>query len=54
MPDITLCDNSECPLSKDCWMYNCPPSEYRQSYATFEPIQEGDKVSCEYFIHVKK
>ena len=37
MPDITMCTNEDCPLSCSCWRFNCPPSQYAQSYHKFEP-----------------
>ena len=52
MPDITMCKNDDCPLSYSCWRFNCPPSQYVQSYQKFEPqIDEVlDEVECNYYI----
>ena len=52
MPDITMCINEECPLSNSCWRFNCPPSEFKQSYDKFEPqIDEVlDKVECKMYL----
>jgi hypothetical protein len=48
MPDITICKNEDCQISYMCWRFNCPPSQYQQSYAKFEPqIDEVlDEVEC--------
>lgn len=49
--DITKCVNHKCKLSKICWRYNSPPSEFNQSYAIFVPTVEertGNDL-CEYF-----
>ena len=52
MPDITMCTNEDCPLSYSCWRFNCPPSQYQQSYAKFEPqIDEAlDEVECKMYL----
>jgi len=52
MPDITMCTNEDCPLSYSCWRFNCPPSQYNQSYAKFEPqIDEVlDEVECKMYL----
>ena len=52
MPDITMCTNEDCPLSYSCWRFNCPPSQYQQSYAKFEPkIDEVlDEIECKMFL----
>ena len=49
MPDIAMCTNEEYPLKQKCFRYTAKPSEYRQSYADFEPIVEDGKVSCGWF-----
>jgi hypothetical protein len=55
MPDITMCANSECPLSWNCWRFNAPPNGYkdhsgnfinRQAYADFKPDADG---KCGYY-----
>jgi len=48
MTDITMCTNKDCPLSYSCWRFNCPPSQYQQSYAKFEP--KVDEVECEMYL----
>lgn len=32
MPDISMCQNKECPLSKKCYRFLAEPNPYRQSY----------------------
>lgn len=41
MNDTTICINEECPLKGECCRYNVIPNEYSQSYAKFEPDEEG-------------
>ena len=36
MPDITMCTNKECLLSKGCYRYRAVPSGLMQSYAVFK------------------
>lgn len=51
MPDITMCNNKECPKKEVCYRYMAKPSEYRQAYATFDwtkddcflPLYEDEK-----------
>lgn len=52
MPDITICVNDDCPLSYSCWRFNCPPSQYRQSYTMCKPeINEVlDEVDCKMYL----
>lgn len=54
MPDITLCTNDNCELSKSCWRFNAPPSEHMQSYSKFNPKVEEDKVVCDMYIYKLK
>lgn len=52
MPDISMCRNILCPLSKDCYRFMAEPNTYRQSYGRFEPKvnKETKKLECEDFI----
>jgi hypothetical protein len=45
MPDITMCQDEECPRRIDCYRYVAVASE-RQSYFVESP-REGDE--CNYF-----
>lgn len=42
MPDISMCNHSECPMAQACYRFKAKPSD-RQCY--FEPPE----VPCEYF-----
>lgn len=44
--DISMCQNDECPLRKQCYRYNAIPCEYMQSYAEFKPDEDG---KCDHF-----
>ena len=46
MPDITMCDDNECPRKDFCYRYTAKPSEYGQSRFAESPL-EGDE--CIYF-----
>lgn len=55
MPDFSMCDNEDCPLSWNCWRFNAPPNGYRtpdgefvvvQAYAGFTPDEDG---TCDYY-----
>lgn len=50
MPDIAMCANEKCPLSKTCKRHEdsgTKPSDYWQSWADFEP------ENCEYYWPIK-
>ncbi|HET8687880.1 MAG TPA: hypothetical protein VFM18_14655 [Methanosarcina sp.] len=35
MPDITMCQNSQCPIRLECYRYMAMPNEHIQSYSDF-------------------
>ena len=41
MPDISKCENEECPLKKKCYRYTATPSPGLQSYSYFKPDKDG-------------
>lgn len=43
MPDITMCENNDCPLNNKCFRYLAKPDRY-QAYSCFL-YNDG----CEYF-----
>lgn len=44
MADITMCNNTECPLRMDCYRYRAKPNEYRQSY--FVDVKPDENGNC--------
>jgi hypothetical protein len=52
MPDISMCQNSRCPLNRNCYRYRATPLEYIQSYfVDLEPqIDSTGQASCEFYI----
>jgi hypothetical protein len=48
MPDISMCNNSECPSKECCFRFTAEPSEFCQSYTNF--TLESDEVSCSFFM----
>ena len=49
MPDISMCDNSQCPLAKKCYrstQSGTKPSEFRQSFSSFKYDAES---GCGYY-----
>jgi len=48
MPDITLCEGTDCPLKETCYRYKATPSEYRQSYFQ-EPPYNKEEGKCEHY-----
>lgn len=47
MPDISMCDNKQCPLRFKCYRFTATPNPYRQSFGNFEYDEKKEK--CEYF-----
>ena len=43
MPDISKCDNNNCPIKNSCYRFTVKPC-YMQSYASFEFTD-----SCSYY-----
>lgn len=46
MPDISMCQNRDCPNRRKCHRFTATPNGLRQSYMKFEPDENG---YCEYF-----
>jgi hypothetical protein len=52
MPDISKCANENCPMKHSCYRYTAQPSEYWQSYGSFEYSFVTD--SCKYYWYNNK
>jgi len=50
MPDITMCQDNECPIRNKCYRFTAIPSKYGQYYGQFE--REGDKCGDFYPIKI--
>lgn len=46
MPDISMCENTECDKHLYCYRFTAAPNPWRQAYADFKP---GDDGQCENF-----
>ena len=46
MPDITMCQGTDCPHKEKCYRYTAKPSEFRQSYFSIPPIKNG---KCDHY-----
>jgi hypothetical protein len=46
MPDITMCENRECPLRETCYRFKAEPSKWRQSYFVDMKPKDG---KCDYY-----
>ena len=47
MPDISMCEGTDCPLKESCYRFTAYPSQYMQSYFTTPPIKKDG--TCEYY-----
>jgi hypothetical protein len=50
MPDITMCDDKECPMKEQCYRYTAKPNEFRQAYFVNSPKKMD---GCDYFTPVE-
>lgn len=46
MPDITMCEGTNCPHKEKCYRFTAKPSEFRQSYFVEPPIKDG---KCDHY-----
>lgn len=49
MPDISMCQNKECPNNWTCYRFTAKPSEYRQPYQAYKPAK--GKYQCDSHIN---
>lgn len=47
MPDISMCENKDCPLRNDCYRFIAEPNPYRQAYARFKFAVVDGKPTCD-------
>ncbi len=45
MPDISMCQDKDCPSSKNCFRFMAIPYPYQQSYADFQRKKNAKKCS---------
>ena len=50
MPDITMCDNHDCPRIMSCYRYNAIPTPGHQAYFAESTLDK--KGNCEYYIPI--
>jgi hypothetical protein len=50
MPDITMCQDNECPMKNKCYRFTATPSKYGQSYFAETPRED---YYCDYFYPIK-
>ena len=53
MADITMCLDSTCPKRKKCYRFTAKPNEYRQSYFSDSPREDGAVGCKEYYERTK-
>lgn len=58
MPDITMCNGTECPMKYECYRYLAEPNPYRQSYFMSAPcymlsVDGSNEICCECFSPVR-
>ncbi len=49
-PDITMCNNEECPLKDTCYRHEAEPNEMQSFFVDVKPNKKGE---CEYYWETK-
>lgn len=52
MPDITMCDNSNCTFKEECYRFKAIPSRYYQAYFLGD-VREEDGT-CKHKLEIYK
>jgi hypothetical protein len=53
MPDISMCSNRGCPLSKQCYRFMAIPNPGRQSYGNYEPVAKMSGTHCSGYVEIR-
>lgn len=53
MPDIQMCEGTNCPLAFNCYRATATPNPFRQPYYVGVPWDE-EKKACEYYLPNEK
>lgn len=53
MPDISMCQNNDCPLRESCYRFTATPDKYMQSYSDFEFTIKDGITECNNYLPVK-
>lgn len=51
MPDISMCNGTDCPIKETCYRYTATPTPHWQAYSDFK-FSEQLNV-CEFFFPMK-
>jgi hypothetical protein len=51
MPDLTMCENKDCPLKETCYRYIAHP-DIIQSYGEFHP--DSGSNTCEHYMQAEQ
>lgn len=48
MPDLTMCNNDECPKAKECYRHEVKPSPHGQARVKFK----NNRLGCSAFVEM--
>lgn len=51
MPDIAMCNSTECPKRYDCYRHEALPDPFMQTWGDFDEQRDGG--NCEYWWPLK-
>jgi hypothetical protein len=54
MPDITMCNDKECPKSRSCFRFRAIADGKWQSYFTTSPRENHRDELCQYFWNMEE
>jgi hypothetical protein len=54
VPDIAMCANIHCPLSRTCYRFMAVPTPGRQSYLDYHPEVKTLGTKCDGFKEIRR
>jgi hypothetical protein len=48
MPDMSMCEGTDCPLKETCYRYTAMANEFRQTYLFDIPFDK-EKGKCDFY-----
>jgi hypothetical protein len=48
MPDMSMCQGTDCPLKETCYRYTAIANEFRQTYL-FDVPYDKEKEKCDFY-----
>ena len=49
MPDITMCEGTNCPVKERCYRFTAKPNEYQSYFMDVPGKIKDNKFTCDHF-----